>query len=133
MPRITVYYKMVVRAGRRRQPRNASADIDLALAATFDVTNPGFATPSYFPQLPYTLPGGSGLAQLVFWNVTDGVTGRVLPPGPLTQAVGANPLIITAWYYPVTGIADGGGEPSILDDAFSANLGRFIDDTFVTV
>jgi hypothetical protein len=72
------------------------------------------------------------LAQLLFWSVSDGTNGQTHPAGPLTQPVGANPLTITAWFFPVGG--DGGNGPTaIIDDAFSAVKGDFIDDTFVTV
>jgi hypothetical protein len=48
--------------------------------------------------------------------------------------VAANPLTITAWYYPISGpgvVGEVGFE--IIDDAFSAVKGDFIDDTFVVV
>jgi hypothetical protein len=41
-------------------------------------------------------------------------------------------LTITAWYFPISGPGVGEGR-TIIVDAFSANLGRFIDDTFVDV
>jgi len=125
---------MYLPGGHHRQPRNTSALLDLAPAAGADVPNPGSYTPPFFPQLPYTLGGGSGLAQLLFWSVTDGVNGEVLPPAALTQTVGAMPLQIGAWYFPISGpgvVGDGGS--AIIDDAFSAALGGFIDDTFVDV
>lgn len=130
MPHITVYYKMHVPAGHHRQPRNSSADLTLAPTAGSDVPNPGNYTPPFFAQLPYDL-GGPGLATLLFWNVTDGTHGQVLPPTPFDQPVADNPLTITAWYFPITG--PGVGRPGIIDDAFSAALGKFIDDTLVTV
>jgi hypothetical protein len=134
MPHISVHYKMYIPGGHHRQPRNTSAELELAPSGEFDITNPGNATPNYFAQLPYTLGGGSGIAGLVFWSITDGTNGKVYGASPLTQPVGANPLTITAWYWPITGpgVGNGGGS-AILDDAFSANLGRFIDDTFVIV
>jgi hypothetical protein len=57
----------------------------------------------------------------------------VLPPAQFDQAVGEFPLTITGWYFPITGPGVGGGGSGIIDDAFSASLGKFIDDTFVTV
>jgi hypothetical protein len=133
MAHVTVRYEMFLPAGHHRQPRNADALLDLAPAAGADVPNPGSYTPPFFPQLPYTISAGSGLAQLMFWSVTDGTTGEVKPPSALTQTVGSLPLQIGAWYYPVTGPGGGGGGTAIIVDAFSAKLGGFIDDTFVDV
>ena len=130
MPHVTVYYRMHVPAGHQRRPRNHAADLTLAQTAGSDVPNPGIYTPPFFAQLPYGL-GGRGLAKLLFWNVSDGTHGQVLAPAPFDQTVAENPLTITAWYVPITepGVAD----PGIMDEAFSAALGKFIDDTFVTV
>jgi hypothetical protein len=133
MPHVTVNYEMFLPGGHHRQPRNTSIELNLAPTAGGDVPDPGTYTPPFFSQLPYTLDGGSGMAELLFWSVTDGVTGQVLPPLPFDQAVAASPLTITAWYYPISGPGTGGGTTAIIDDAFSANLGRFIDDTFVNV
>lgn len=133
MAHVTVRYQMFVPGGHHRQPRNTGALLDLAPAAGADVPNPGSYTPPLFPQLPYTLPGGNGLAQLLFWSVTDGSKGEVLPPAALTQTVGALPLQIGAWYFPHSGPGTGGDGSVILVDAFSAALGGFIDDTFVDV
>lgn len=133
MPHVSIHYKMKVPAGHHRQPRNTGSELSLAPSAEFDVTTPSVTTPSYFPQLPYTLGGGSGLAQLLFWSVTDGASGRVAPAGPLSQPVNTTSLIITAWYWPISGPGRGDGPPVLLIDAFSARLGQFIDDTFVTV
>jgi hypothetical protein len=135
MPHVTVNYEMFLPGGHHRQPRNTSIELNLAPTAGGDVPDPGIYTPPFFPQLPYTLGGGgSGLAKLLFWSVTDGTSGQVLPPASFDQTVGPSPLTITAWYFPISGPAGGGGNGSaIIDDAFSANLGRFIDDTFVDV
>lgn len=134
MAHVTVHYEMYIPAAHHRQPRNTGALLDLAPAAGADVPNPGSYTPPYFPQLPYTYGGGSGLAKLLFWSVTDGISGQVLPPVPLSQTVTALPLQIGAWYFPISGPGGGGGGGSaILVDAFSARLGGFIDDTFVDV
>ena len=132
MPHVTVNYEMFLPSGHHRQPRNASIDLNLAPTAGGDVSDPGFYTPPYFSQLPYTLGAGGGMAKLLFWSVTDGTSGQVLPPSPFTQTVGASALTITAWYFPVSGPGLP-GPSEIIDDAFSANLGRIIDDTFVTV
>ncbi|HTB79750.1 MAG TPA: hypothetical protein VK717_02560 [Opitutaceae bacterium] len=132
MAHVSVHYKIYLTAGHHRQPRNASAELEPNPSSEVDVTNPGNITPLFIPQLPFTFNGNTGLAQLMFWSVTDGTNGQVLPAGPLTQAVGANPLTITAWYMPVGG-PGGPGSPAIIDDAFSAAKGDFIDDTFVTV
>lgn len=131
MPHVTVYYKMYLPAGHHRQPRNLSTELTLAPTAGSDVPNPGQYTPPFFAQLPYTLNGTSGMAKLLFWNVTDGSHGKVLPPAQFDKQVRANPLTITAWYWPISG--PGVGEKGIIDDAFSATLGCFINDTFVTV
>ena len=132
MPHVTVSYKMFLPGGHHRQPRNTSISLDLAPTAGADVPVAGVYTPSFFPQLPYTLSGGTGMAQLIFWSVTDGTNGQVLPPAAFNQTVGSLPLTITAWYFPISGPGVGNGS-AIIDDAFSANLGRFIDDTFVDV
>ncbi len=130
MAHVSVHYKIYLTAGHHRQPRNASAELEPNPSSEVDVTNPGNITPLFINQLPFTFNGNAGLAQLMFWSVTDGTNGQVFPAGPLTQAVGANPLTITAWYMPLGG---GTGPTVIIDDAFSATKGDFIDDTFVTV
>ncbi len=131
MPHVSVHYKIYLIAGHHRQPRNTSAELEPNPPSEVDVTNPGNITPLYIPQLPYLSDGTEEFAQLLFWSVTDGTNGQTYPAGPLTQPVGANPLTITAWYFPIGG--DGNGGPAIIDDAFSAAKGDFIDDTFVTV
>ncbi|MEP7130641.1 MAG: hypothetical protein ABI770_05885 [Sphingomicrobium sp.] len=75
MSHITANYKMYLPAGHRRQPRNANAELTLAPASGGDTPY----SPPYFPELPYTLPGGSGLAKLLFWSDTDGTTGIIRP------------------------------------------------------
>jgi hypothetical protein len=77
---------------------------------------------------------GANVAQLMFWSVslTDETEGQIYPAGPLVQVVGADPLTITAWYCPISGPGVD-GTTAIIDDAFSAAKGNFIDDTFVTV
>lgn len=132
MPHVTVNYEMYLPGGHHRQPRNTSIALDLAPTAGGDVPSTGTYTPAFFPELPYTLNGQSGMAKLLFWSVTDGTNGKVLSPAAITETVGAYPLTITAWYFPTSGPAVP-GQPEIIDDAFSANLGRFIDDTFVDV
>jgi hypothetical protein len=134
MPHVTVNYEMFLPGGHHRQPRNTSIELNLAPTAGGDVPDSGIYTPPFFPQLPYTLNGGGGMANLLFWSVTDGANGQVLPPSSFNQTVGSSPLSITAWYFPISGPGTWGGTGSaIIDDAFSANLGRFIDDTFVDV
>ena len=133
MPHVTVNYEMFLPSGHHRQPRNASIELNLAPTAGGDVADPGVYTPPFFAELPYTLGGGSGMAQMLFWSVTDGTSGQVLPPSSFDQTVGASPLSITAWYYPISGPGVVGDGSAIIDDAFSANQGRFIDDTFVDV
>jgi len=133
MPHVSVHYKVYIPSGHHRQPRNASAQIEPNPSSEVDVQTPGKITPLYVDQLPYKLNGGSGLAQLLFWSVTDGTEGQIYPAGSLDQAVGADPLTITAWYWPISGPGVGDGTTAIIDDAFSAAKGNFIDDTFVTV
>ncbi len=132
MPHVTVNYVMYLPGGHHRQPRNTGVDLALAPTSGGDVPTGGSYTPTFFPTLPYTLGGGSGLATLIFWSVTDGTSGEVLSPAAFTQTVQTSPLTITAWYFPTTG-PGAPGEPEIIDDAFSANAGAFIDDTFVDV
>ena len=134
MPHVTVNYEMFLPGGHHRQPRNASIELNLAPTAGGDVPDAGIYTPPFFPQLPYTFNGGNGMAKLLFWSVTDGSNGQVLPPASFNQTVGSSPLNITASYFPISGPGQWGGPgTAIIDDAFSANLGRFIDDTFVDV
>lgn len=133
MPHVTVNYEMFLPGGHHRQPRNTAIELNLAPTAGGDVSNPGVYTPPFFAELPYTLPGGDGMAKMLFWSVTDGTTGQVLPPASFDQTVGASALTITAWYFPISGPGVGGTGSGIIDDAFSANLGKFIDDTFVDV
>ena len=133
MAHVTVTYEMFLPAGHHRQPRNASINLDLAQAAGGDINDGTPYSPPFFSQLPYAINNVPGLAQLQFWSVTDGTSGSVFPPSALTYQVGSVPLTITAWYYPISGPGVNPGGSSIIDDAFSANLGRFIDDTFVDV
>ncbi len=123
---------MYLPGGHHRQPRNTSVELDLTSTGGGDYLPGGTCTPTYIPLFPYTYGGGSGMAQLIFWSITDGTNGQVLPPNPINQTVGSTPLNITAWYFPISGPA-GIGESAIIDDAFSANAGSFIDDTFVDV
>lgn len=131
MPHVSVHYKIYLTAGHHRQPRNQNSELEPNPPSEVDVNDPGMITPLYIPELPYTQNGQENLAQLIFWSVTDGTNGTTYPAGPLTQTVGASPLIITAWYLPVGG--GPGNGTAIIDDAFSAAKGDFIDDTFVTV
>ena len=130
MPIVSAYYKMVVPSGHHRQPRNTGGVETLATQAPTNVVPGNPAPVVYSSLLPYG--GGTGNAQLMFWSVVDGTNGQVFPAGPLNYIVGANPVTITAWYFPISG-PDAPGGPEIIDDAFSANLGDFIDDTFVDV
>lgn len=130
MAHITANYKMYLPAGHHRQPRNA--DTELALTPPSGGDTP--YSPPYFPELPYTLPGGgSGAAKLLFWSETDGTTGIVRPPLPFEIPAAATPRTVTGWYFPVSGPGGPGGGTAIIDDAFSAAKGQFIDDTFVDV
>jgi hypothetical protein len=133
MSHVSVHYKVYLPAGHHRQPRNASAVIEPNQPSEIDVSDQGNITPLHISEIPYTLNGGSGLAKLLFWSVTDGTDGQTYPAGPLTQPVGTSPLTITAWYYPISGPGTVGESSAILVDAFSAAKGDFIDDTFVNV
>ena len=131
MAHITANYKMYLPAGHHRQPRNANAELSLAPSSGGDTPY----SPPYFPQLPYTLPnsGGDGMAKLLFWSDTDGTTGVVRPPVAFDIPSSANARTVTGWYFPISGPGVINGGSAIIDDAFSANLGTFIDDTFVDV
>jgi hypothetical protein len=97
---VSVHYKIYLSAGHHRQPRNQSAELEPNTSSEVHVTNPGNITPLYIPQLSYAPNGKAGLAQMLFWSVTDGTRGQTYSAGPLNQAVGANPLTITARYFP---------------------------------
>jgi hypothetical protein len=131
MAHVSVHYKVYLTGGHHRQPRNTNSELEPNPSSEVDVDDPGNITPLYIPQLPFVLNGQQAFAQLLFWSITDGTNGQTYPAGPLTQPVGATPLVITAWYFPVGG--GGNGDTAIIDDAFSAAKGDFIDDTFVTV
>ena len=133
MAHVTVNYEMFLPGGHHRQPRNVSVDLALAPSAGGEINDGSQYTPPFFPQLPYTLNNAGGMAQLQFWSVTDGATGKVLPPQQFDQDVNGVALTITAWYFPISGPGLPGNWTGIIDDAFSANLGHFIDDTFVDV
>lgn len=133
MPHVTVTYEMFLPSGHHRQPRNTSVELNLDGTGGGDYLPGGVCSPNFFPQLPYTLGMGTGTAQLIFWSATDGMSGEVRPPTVQSFTVGANPMTITAWYFPISGPGVGDGGPEIIDDAFSANAGTFIDDTFVDV
>jgi hypothetical protein len=129
MPHITTNYKMYLPGGHHRQPRNLSAELTLAPSSGGDTPY----IPAYIPTFSYTYGGGNGLAKLLFWSDTDGMTGIVRPPQPFEILSAASARTVTGWYYPISGPGNGGGPPQIIDDAFSAGLGRFIDDDFVDV
>lgn len=131
MAHVSVHYKIIIPGGHHRQPRNTGGELEPNPSSEVDVS--GNITPLYIPELPYTMNGQNGLSQLLFWSVTDGTNGATYPAGPLTQSVGAAPLVITAWYWPISGPGVPGTGSAIIDDAFSAIKGDFIDDTFVTV
>jgi hypothetical protein len=129
MPHITANYKMYLPGGHHRQPRNLNAELTLAPPSGGDTP----FSPPYFPQLPYTWGGGDGLAKLLFWSDTDGTTGIIRPPQPFDIPAAATARTVTGWYYPTSGPGMNGNGTAIIDDAFSAAQGRFIDDTFVDV
>ena len=123
----SIYYNIYLTAGHHRQPRN-SPSVDTVF--TSSVTYSGTANippPQYIPHFDSPMK-----ADLIFWSVSNGVTGTIYPAGPIPgQTADDSGLTITAWYLPEGG--DGNGGTAIIDDAFSAALGNFIDDTFVTV
>jgi len=131
LPHVTTYYKLILTAGHHRQPRNSTAEEDLAPSAGGDVLPGGSFSPTFFATLPCPTDSKE-IAKLLFWSVTDGTTGQVLPPAAFTQTVDGSSLTITGWYICTGGDGTGTGT-AIIDDAFSANLGGFIDDTFVDV
>lgn len=133
MSHVSVHYKIYLAGGHHRQPRNASSQLEPNPPSEVDVASPGNITPLFLPLIPYSIGSASGLAKLLFWSVTDGTEGHTFPAAPLTQPVGANPLVITAWYLPISGPGGSGDGSAIIDDAFSAAKGAFIDDTFVVV
>lgn len=131
MAHITANYKMYLPAGHHRQPRNANGELALTAPSGGDTPY----SPPFFPQLPYTLPnnGGQGAAKLLFWNDTDGTTGMIRPPQAFDIPSAASARTVTGWYFPISGPGTPGAGSGIIDDAFSASLDRFIDDTFVDV
>ena len=66
-----------------------------------------------------------------FWSVRDGSYGKIERDLNLRQFV-SSPLVITAWYWPVSG-PYAPPTPGLVLYAFSAALGRFVGDTFATV
>ncbi len=130
MPNVSVHYKVYLTAGHHRQPRNQNSELEPnPPSGGSNISGP--YQPQYIPVLSYLQDGQNVLAQLIFWSVTDGTNGTTFPPQPLTVDVGGASLTITAWYLPIGG--GNGNETAIIDDAFSAAKGDFIDDTFVTV
>ena len=134
MPHITTNYKMYLPAAHHRQPRNANVELGLAPTSGGDTPY----SPPWLPQLPYVLPaamgGGTGMSKLLFWSDTDGTTGIVRPPVAFDIPSAASARSVTGWYYPISGPGwPGPNNPEIIDDAFSARAGAFIDDTFVDV
>lgn len=128
MPHITTNYKMYLPGGHHRQPRNANAELTLIPSSGGNTPY----TPTFVPEVPY--PGGGGaLAKLMFWSDTDGTTGIIHPPAPFDIPTAATDRTVTGWYYPAGGGNGPPGPPEIIDDAFSAKTGGFIDDTFVDV
>ena len=122
----SIYYNIYLTAGHHRQPRNTPS-VDTVFSSTVTYSGPlNIPPPQYIPHFDSPIK-----SDLIFWSVTNGVTGAIYPAGPLPgQTADDSGMTITAWYLPEGG---GNGETAIIDDAFSAVLGNFIDDTFVTV
>lgn len=132
MPHVTTHYRVIVTAGRHRQPRNQNTWIEPNPQSDADVLSNSVITPYAPPQLAYAQDGKPQVATFLFWSATDGVNGQTTTSQTLTQTVGTASMTLTAWYLPPGGIGGNGG-PGYVVDAFSDAKGDFVDDTFVTV
>ena len=132
MPNVTTHYRVVVVAGRHRQPRSTTTWFEPNPAGhAVAVTGTTFAPP-FQPFLGYDEGGTHKDATFPFWSATDGTNGQTSTDHAFAPTVGANDMTITAWYLPPGGIGSNGG-PGYVVDAFSDAHGDFVDDTFVTV
>jgi hypothetical protein len=131
MPHVTTHYRVIVTAGRHRQPRNQNTWIEPNPQSDAEVVAGTMITPYAPPELAYEQNGKPQIATFLFWSATDGTNGQTTTSQTLTQSVGSAPMTLTAWYLPPGGIGNGG--PGYVVDAFSDAKGDFIDDTFVTV
>lgn len=133
MPHVTTHYRVLVVAGRHRQPRNATTWIEPNPQSDAEVVTGTTITPYAPPQLAYVDGGHPQVGNFLFWSATDGTDGQTSTNQTLNQTVGAAPMTITAWYLPPGGGSTPGNGSAFLLDAFSDALGDFVDDTFVTV
>lgn len=127
---LTISKKVYLPGGHHRQPRNTNSSVQVGPTETY--TDPTSVNRTADPSIFFDLNGKQAVADFLFWSFTDGTAGQTQTDLALIQPVGPGGLTVTAWYYPQGG---GSGQPgnAIIDDAFSAKLGDFIDDTFVTV
>lgn len=129
MSQLIVHTKVYLAAGHHRQPRNADSTYEPEPPSVYP--NATGINQTAAEQISFTLNGQQILANFLFWSWTDGVSGQTQTDPQLIQSVGAAGLTATAWYFPAGGPP--GTATAIIDDAFSAAKGDFIDDTFVTV
>lgn len=132
MPVVTTHYRVLVTAGRHRQPRNANSwsEPNSAEVGTHVANTP--ITPTPLGLLPYVENGENKLATFLFWSMTDHATvGETNANLHYTTTVGTNDTEITAWFLPPGGIGNGG--PGYLVDTFSVMTGDFVSDTVFTV
>lgn len=122
MTTVTVDFRLINSAGHHRQPRTGPTWTSLPGGYLNDST-PGSTAQATAHVVPE--------ASFLFWSASDGDGGQATQNTTVNQAVGANPLHLTAWYLPNGGIPGEG--TGVLLDAFSLNLGDFVDDDFVTV
>ncbi len=123
MTTVTVDFRLINSGGHHRQPRTGPTWTSLPGGYLNDST-PG----STAQATAHVVPDASFL----FWSASDGAGGQATQNPTVNQPVGTNPLHLTAWYLPTGGIPGVGGT-GVLLDAFSLNLGDFVDDDFVTV
>ena len=130
MPHVSVHYKIYLTEGHHRQPRNANSELEPNPPSETDVNNSckHYSALCFTAALHLRWQPGAGANDVLERHRR--CTVRRSTAGPLTQAVGASPLTITAWYIPVGG--DGNGGPGIIS-TLSRRKRLFIDDTFVTV
>jgi hypothetical protein len=78
MPNVTTYYRIYKTYGHHRQPRNTSPPPSSTVYSQGPVSqNPGDQYPPIY--IPSILDGANQ-DPLIFWSVTDGTYGEVLPP-----------------------------------------------------
>lgn len=131
MPHVTTRYRVIVRAGHHRQPRNATKWLEPYPANEVEAI-PGTALSEFAPpQLGYTDGGEPATASFLFWSVGDGTNGQSSTAPNLSTTVGTTALTLVAWYLPVG--SGPGNETGYVIDAFSDALNDFVDDDFVEV